>query len=206
MPFTFSLTLIVIIITVITSLLAWNNGNLLERWMFTPYLVRTRRQYDRFLTSGFIHNDWGHLLFNMITLYFFGAAVERYFQSPLLFVVLYIVGIIVSGLPTYFKHKDQPHYHSLGASGGVSSILFSAILFDPIRPLYLFFIPVPIPGFVFGALYLAYSAYRAQQANDNINHDAHLYGALFGVVFTLILFPSVIANFFEQLANWNIFS
>ncbi|SDK83954.1 Membrane associated serine protease, rhomboid family [Catalinimonas alkaloidigena] len=201
-----SLTLIVIIITVVTSLLAWNNANLFERWMFTPYLIRTRNQYDRFLTSGFIHNDWGHLLFNMITLYFFGTAVEQYFRSPLLFLVLYLVGIVVSSLPTYAKHKNHSHYHSLGASGGVSAILFSAILFDPIRGLYLFFIPIPIPGFIFGILYLFYSAYRAKQANDNINHDAHLYGALFGVAFTLVLFPSVISNFFYQLANWNIFN
>ncbi|MGB3618288.1 MAG: rhomboid family intramembrane serine protease [Catalinimonas sp.] len=205
------LTWIVIGVTVLASFAAWNRPTLLRRWLFNPYEVRTRRQYDRFLLSGLIHNDRGHLLFNMFTLFFFGAAVERYFTAyygaagPWVFLVLYVLGIIASSLPTYFKHKNQPYYNSLGASGGVSAVLFSSILFAPLTKLYLFFIPIGIPGFIFGVLYLLYSAYQSKRGGDNINHDAHLWGSVFGVVFTALLVPSAPGSFADQLLGWNPF-
>ena len=206
-----NLTLVVIAVTVAASLYAWQKPALFQRWLFNPYVVRTQRQYDRFLTSALIHNDGSHLLFNMITLFFFGSTVESalaaYYggAAPWLFLLLYVVGAVVADLPTYVKHKGQPHYNSLGASGGVSAVLFSSILFEPLRSLYLFFIPIPIPGFIFGILYLAYSAYRARQGGDRINHDAHLYGSLFGVAFTLLLVPETFGHLIDQLSRWNIF-
>jgi membrane associated rhomboid family serine protease len=206
-----SLTLIFVIITVIASLYAWNNNNVLQSWMLNPYSVKRRNEYYRFITSGLIHNDYMHLFFNMFALYSFGNIVEEHFSyqfpgyGPILFAALYILGIIVSDIPTYLKHQNQPHYNSLGASGGVSSIVFAFILLYPMMPLSLMFIPIPLPGFVFGGLYMFYSYYQAKRGGDNINHDAHIYGALFGIVFTVIIIPTAIANFIEQVRNWSIF-
>jgi len=200
-----SLTVIIIIITVLASLYAWNNQTVMSNWMMNPYRTDQRREYWRFITSGLIHNDYMHLFFNMFTLYFFGKILE-WQLGAILFVILYLVGIIVSDVPTFFKHKKNPYYNSLGASGGVSAIVFASILLRPLSPLYLFFIPVPIPGFIFGAIYMFYSYYQAERGGDNINHDAHLYGALFGILFTIVAIPSALPNFFEQVSNWNLFN
>jgi membrane associated rhomboid family serine protease len=200
-----SLTVIIIIITVLASLYAWNNQTVMSNWMMNPYRTDQRKEYWRFITSGLIHNDYMHLFFNMFTLYFFGKILE-WQLGPTLFVILYVVGIIVSDVPTFFKNKRNPYYNSLGASGGVSAIVFASILLRPLSPLYLFFIPVPIPGFIFGAIYMFYSYYQAERGGDNINHDAHLYGALFGILFTIIALPSALPNFFEQVSNWNLFN
>lgn len=205
-----SITLIIIIITVGASLYAWNNQSIFQRWIFNPYYVQRRNDYIRFLTSGFIHNDYMHLFFNMFTLYWFGEVIEGVYSSlfgemgKALFVFFYLLGIIVSEIPTYFKHKNHPHYNSLGASGGVAAVIFSAILFYPLEKLYLFGI-IGIPGFIFGILYMVYSFYQAKRGGDFINHDAHLYGALFGIVFTIIIVPAVVPSFIEQLATWRLF-
>ncbi len=203
-----SITLIIIIITVLASLYAWRDNAVLQRWMLNPYSVKRRSEYFRFITSGLIHNDYIHLFFNMFALYSFGNIVEQHFAhefpgvGKILFVALYVLGIVVSDIPTYLKHQNQPHYNSLGASGGVSSIVFAFILLYPMMPLSLMFIPIPLPGFVFGGLYMAYSYYQAQRGGDFINHDAHLYGALFGIVFTIIAIPSSILNFIQEVTNW----
>lgn len=205
-----SITTILIIITVIASLYAWNKPHILQRWIFNPYSVNTRNEYGRFLTSGFIHQDYMHLFFNMFTLYFFGNLVEQIFgylfgvTGLVLYVVMYLLAIIVSDIPTYIKHRHDPGYNSLGASGGVSAIVFSAILFDPTSNIYLFAI-LPVPGFILGALFLLYSYQRANQARDRINHDAHLYGALFGILFTILIEPKVIGNFIRQIADFSFF-
>lgn len=205
-----SITTILIIITVIASLYAWNKPHILQRWIFNPYSVNTRNEYGRFLTSGFIHQDYMHLFFNMFTLYFFGNLVEQIFgylfgvTGLVLYVVMYLLAIIVSDIPTYIKHRHDPGYNSLGASGGVSAIVFSAILFDPTSNIYLFAI-LPVPGFILGALFLIYSYQRANQARDRINHDAHLYGALFGILFTILIEPKVIGNFIQQIADFSFF-
>ena len=205
-----NITIIMIGITVATSLLAWNRPELMQRWIFNPYQVQANGEYHRFLTSGFIHQDYMHLLFNMITLYYFGGTVEAIFSylygstGVILYVVLYLVAIVVSSLTTFFKHRDNAGYNSLGASGGVAAVLFSSILFDPTRQLLLFFV-IPIPGFILGALFLLYSYQQAQQMRGRINHDAHFLGAVFGIIFTVVLQPSVIYSFIEQVASYRLF-
>jgi membrane associated rhomboid family serine protease len=209
-----SVTLIIIVVTVLASFYAWNNAAVLSRWIFNPYTITRRSQYDRFITSGFIHNDYGHLFFNMLTLYFFGSVVEFYFMGffgstigAALYVLLYLVAIVVADIPTFFKNKDKSYYNSLGASGGVSAIVFSGIMFQPVADICLYFI-LCLPGFLLGALYLAYSIHKSRQpGSDNINHDAHLYGALFGILFTIIAIPRSIELFWGQMSQWtwNIF-
>ena len=205
-----SVTLILVIITVLTSLYAWQKQDILRKWIFNPYSVNKYKQYYRFVTSGFIHNDFIHLLFNMLVLWMFGEQVEYVFTAlygvtgTVLYVVLYILGIIVSDIPTYLKHKDHAYYNALGASGGVSSVLFSFILFDPTQKLYLYGI-LGLPGIVWAALYVLYSAYMGKREGDNINHDAHLYGGLFGIAFTILIYPKVIMHFIEQLKGLSLF-
>ncbi|MEM9832868.1 MAG: rhomboid family intramembrane serine protease [Bacteroidota bacterium] len=205
-----SITTILIIITVAASLYAWNKPELLQRWMFNPYAVRSRREYYRFITSGFIHQDYLHLFFNMFTLYFFGSIIEQVYGiifgdlGGVLYVVMYLVAIVVSGVSTYAKHKNHPNYNSLGASGGVAAILFGAILYDPTNNILLFAI-IPIPGFILGIFFLIYSYQRSKQTRDRINHDAHLWGALFGAAFTILLNPAVVPRFFEEIVNFRLF-
>lgn len=199
-----SLTLLFILLAVGASLYAWNNESILRRWVMNPYEVNRRNEYWRFITSGFIHADIGHLAFNMISLYSFGGLVESIFSqiSPmgnLLYVALYIGGILISDLPTYFKHRNNPNYNSLGASGGVSSVIFAGIMFAPTTSLYLFFIPIPIPGWIFGGLYLAYSYWESRRGTGYINHSAHLWGALYGIAFAIAAYPPVIGMFIEQI-------
>ncbi len=205
-----SITTILIIITVAASLFAWNKPEILQRWMFNPHAVQTRREYHRFLTSGFIHQDYLHLFFNMFTLYFFGSMIEQIYGyifgdlGGVIYVVMYLVAIVVADFSTYKKHKDHPNYNSLGASGGVAAVVFSAILYDPTNNIYLFAI-IPIPGFILGILFLMYSFQRSKQTGDRINHDAHLWGALFGVAFTIVLNPAVVTRFIQEISNFQLF-
>ncbi|HEY6436668.1 MAG TPA: rhomboid family intramembrane serine protease [Ignavibacteriaceae bacterium] len=204
------ITYIIIGITVLTSFSAFNKSDVLHRFMMNPYQIQKRGQYYRFLTSGFIHGDHMHLLMNMLSLYFFGTAVERVFaglfdeMGGIYFVVLYLVAICVSDWPTYFKHRNNPAYNSLGASGGVAAIIFAFIIFRPLDKIYLYF-AIGIPGFILGTLYLIYSYFQGRKANDNINHDAHLFGALFGLVFCIVVHPSCIPEFLEQISHWKFF-
>ena len=206
-----STTTLIIAVTAVISIMAWNNYGLMNRWIMNPYEVVNRRQYYRLITSGFLHADWGHLIFNMISLYFFGGFIEQLFglmfgaKGPLYLIGFYLIAIGVSDIPTLIKHRNDYNYNSLGASGGVSAILFATILFRPLTPISLFFIPIGIPGFLFGALYLAYSYYEARRGLSAINHDAHFYGALFGVVFMILVYPPVLPRFFEQIAGWRLF-
>ena len=156
----FSLTIVIVALTVLVSWRAFNDRALLERLILWPPAVERRKQYDRLLTHGFIHADWMHLLFNMITLWSFGTAVERVFSewiTPVGYVLFYLSAIVIAILPTYLRHRNDPNYRSLGASGGVSAVLFSFILFDPWSTLIIFPIPVPIPAFLFALLYVGYS-------------------------------------------------
>ena len=205
-----SITLIIIIITVIASFYAWKNPHIQHKWIFSPYIVSTNNEYQRFVTSGFIHADQMHLLFNMFTLYFFGELIESVYQhyfgnfGLVLFVLLYIAGIVISDIPTFIKHKNDPHYRALGASGGVAAVVFSSIMFFPLNKIYIFGI-IGIPGFILGILYIIYSFYQGKKMADNINHDAHLYGAAFGIVFSVIIDPAVIGRFFEQVMSYRMF-
>lgn len=204
-----SITLVIIIVTVAVSLYAWNNQAIYQKWLFNPFSVQSKKEYWRFITSGFIHVNYTHLFFNMFALYFFGQNVNYYFardfgpNGHFLFVGLYILGIIISDIPTYLKHRNTPNYNAVGASGGVAAIVFSSIVFDPLNEIYIMFIPFGIPGFILGALYLVYSYFQSKRMADNINHDAHLYGALFGVIFTVLLNPDAVPEFFEAISNWS---
>jgi len=186
-----SITILIIIITCLVSFPAFSNENLKDNLLFWPFKILRRNQYYRFLTGGFIHADTMHLLFNMITLYSFGEAVEKYmFPSVFnqltipLYIILYVLAIPISSIPDFLKHKDNFEYRALGASGAVSAVIFSAILFSPDMPLQFFFIPFNIPGYVFGILFLITSAYLANKGEGNIGHNAHFWGAVFGLAFT----------------------
>jgi membrane associated rhomboid family serine protease len=196
-----SITLIVILISVAASIYAWKNPEIYHKWMMNPYRVNRNNEYYRFITSGFIHADYTHLFFNMFSLFFFAQVVEN-IMGIFNFLILYIIGIIVSDLPTYFKYKNSPHYNSLGASGGVSSVIFASILLNPLEKIYIFFIPVGIPGFIYGLLFLGFCYYMSKRGGDNINHSAHFYGSVFGLVYTAVILPWALGNFIEQIAGW----
>ena len=197
-----SITLIIVLVTALVSWRAFSDRNLMGRLILWPPAVERNRQYDRLLTYGFVHADWMHLLFNMITLWSFGSAVERVFSqwiTPVGYVLFYLSAIVVSILPTYIAHRRDANYRSLGASGGVSAVLFASILFDPWSKLIVFPIPVPVPAFVFAILYVAYSIWMDRRGRDNVNHSAHLWGAAYGVLFTVLLEPQILGHFTRTL-------
>ena len=205
------ITYVFIGVTVLVSWYGFNQTNVIRQLIMNPYLINTRGQYYRFISSGFIHRDFIHLLWNMISLYFFGSIVEQAFKiifgdgkGSLYFIVLYLLGIIVSDIPTYFKHKNNPGYNALGASGGVASVIFVSIILLPLNKICLYF-ALCVPGFILGIGYLIYSYYHGRKSTDNINHDAHLYGALFGLVFCIIMYPPSLKNFFLQIMEWRMF-
>ena len=195
-------TLVLIAITVLVSWQAFEKPQLPGRLILWPPAVDRRRQYDRLLTHGFIHADWQHLLFNMITLFFFGGTIERAFApyiGPVGFLLFYLSAILVAILPTYLRHRHDPNYRSLGASGAVSAVLFASILINPWSLLLVFFIPMP--AIVFGVCYIGYSIWMDKRGGDNINHSAHLWGAGYGVLFTAMMEPRIIGVFLERLAS-----
>lgn len=204
------ITVIILAITILVSVVALNRPILHANLLFNPYTIHTRSQYHRFLTSGFIHSGWVHLGFNMFTFFFFGQNVEFIYgrilgeEGQMAFLGLYLGAIVVSDLPSYFRYKHQPGYSSLGASGGVSAVVFASILFMPLNPICLYGF-VCIPGFILGILYIIYSYYQGKSMSDNINHQAHLVGAGFGIFYSLVLNPSALSSFIEQIARYRIF-
>jgi len=195
-------TYVLIGVTVLVSWQAFNNRALMERLILWPPAVARGREYWRLLSYGLIHADGAHLLFNMITLYFFGRAIE-----PLLieyvggagFVAFYAGGLLVSILPSYLANRDNPRYRSLGASGAVSAVLFAFILLDPWALLLIFFIPAP--AIVFAVVYTGYSIWMDRRGRDNVNHSAHLWGAAYGVLFMVLMEPRVLQVFWQRLMN-----
>ncbi|HPH99525.1 MAG TPA: rhomboid family intramembrane serine protease [Chitinophagaceae bacterium] len=197
-----TITLALLIITCIISITAFNNRKVINDLIFSPVDVQQRHQWYRFITCGLIHADFAHLAFNMITLYFFGRVMEQvyveYFNLPkYTYLILYIVALVVSEIPSYIKHRNNNEYRSLGASGAVAAIVFAFILIAPWATIYVFFIPVP--AILYGVLFLVYSAYMSKKGKDNINHSAHLWGAVVGIVFTIIVQPAVVNIFIEKL-------
>lgn len=197
-----TITLAIIILTCIISITAFNNRKVIDDLIFSPVDVQQRNQWYRFITCGFIHADFMHLGFNMLTLYFFGRVMEKvYFEAFNLpkytYLVLYITALIISEMPSYIKHYNNNQYRSLGASGAVAAVVFAFILLAPWATIYVFFIPVP--AIIYGALFLVYSAYMNKKGGDNINHSAHFWGAIVGVVFTIIVQPSVLNIFIQNL-------
>jgi len=193
-----SIALVIFVATLVASLVGlYAKPQVIERSLFRPYWFLRRKQYDTIVTSGFVHADLPHLIFNMVTFWFFAFPLEKQI-GPVRFALLYGLGLVVSDLGTYFKHRNDPQYASLGASGAISAVLFAAIVYFPWMKLFIIPIPLPIPAPLFAVGYVAYSWYSARQARGRINHDAHLGGALFGLVFVLLTDPAA----FGQLLRW----
>jgi membrane associated rhomboid family serine protease len=210
-----NLVVIIVVITVGISLLAWSSSAIMSALLFRPYSIKNFREYYRFLTSGFIHANFIHLFVNMFVLYNFGTYVMQYFEgitqvdgmpvsyakSIYYFISMYLGGMIVANLPSYVKQQKNTLYASLGASGAVSAVLFSFILMDPLEKIFIFFIPIGIPAIFWGVFYLIYEYYSGTRQRDNVNHDAHIFGAIFGIVFTIAIHPAIVPDFFQQITN-----
>jgi membrane associated rhomboid family serine protease len=205
------MTYLLIALTSIISILAFNNRTLFGKLQLNPYSVFHKKEWFRVLSHGFLHADWIHLFINMFVLYSFGQSVENIFEqlavegiikSPVLsFVILYFGGMIFATVTSIKNHKDDYWYNSVGASGAVSAIIFTHIFFYPLRAIELYAI-IPIPGIILGVAYLVYSQYMSKRGKDNVNHDAHFIGAVFGFLFPILLEPKLINVFLNQLFNF----
>jgi membrane associated rhomboid family serine protease len=202
------ITLVIVIITVLASLLAFRKKELLSRFDLAPFQVVRQGQYYRILTHAFLHTDYVHLGINMLVFYSFGTGIEKIFadlehqgvifSGPFFFILLYIVSIVLSSLTTVIRYRDNEHYSAVGASGAVSAIVFTYIFFAPLQKIY-FYMVLPIPGIVFGILYLGYSSYMSRRNRDHINHAAHFWGAVVGFLYPVILEPHLFGVFLENL-------
>ena len=197
-PVTFSL----IAVNVIISLIGFSNADFVDKTIMWPYKIKREKQYYRFITSGFIHADFVHLLFNMVSFYFFGTAIEHYFfqyglGGNVSYLLLYFLGVIIADIPSYLKNQDNYNYKALGASGAVSAVIFACILFNPWGTILIYFIPMPF--IVFAFLYLGYCIYMSKRNIGYVNHDAHLWGSLFGLIFTAILIASLNPEMFPKI-------
>ena len=202
------LTIAIIALTCLISIPALQNRQMFSKLLFNASIIRSNKEWYRFITHAVLHADFIHLAMNMYVLYMFGGMVENIFVSEfetvkgeIYFFLLYFIGIIASSFPSYEKHKNDYHYNSVGASGAVSAVVFSAILLNPWMSLSLMFIPIPILAPVFGVLYLLYCRYAANHARDNVAHDVHYWGSLFGALFTIIILPSTIPQLIEAVKN-----
>ncbi len=201
------MTIILIAIISVISIASFRSNRLFSMLLLNPGKFIHKKQYYRIISHGFIHADWMHLIVNMFVLFSFGKAIEGYFNQlkemeyliypQLNYIFLFLGGIIVSSIPSIIKHKNDSWYNSVGASGGVSAVVFACIFFGPLNILYLYFIP--IPGIVFGALYLIYSHYMSKRNKDNINHDAHFAGSIFGFIYPLFINIGLFRVFLDQL-------
>ncbi len=187
-----SITLIIIIITALISISGFSNPKLIDNLIFYPPAVTNRNEWWRFASCGLIHADWGHLIFNMLSLYLFGGFVENNFMQIFgdvgrwLYLAMYVTALFVSLFPTYTKNKDNYYYRSLGASGAVSAVIFAGLMIAPETEVYMYFIPIPIPGFIFAPLYLIISAFMGRRGDTSINHSAHIWGSIYGALFIII--------------------
>lgn len=211
-----TITIAIIIFTCLLSISALNNAKLMDDLIFYAPAIDRNKQYYRFLSHGFLHADFLHLAFNMFALYSFGQAVETMLYShecvfenkgKLFYILLYVGGLVVASIPDYLRHRNNYNYRSLGASGAVSGVIFAAIALLPQLPIRFFFIPIDIPGYIFGLLYLIVSAYLDKRGGGNINHSAHFWGAAYGLIFTFVcgqLFGNMnmIENFTRQIQSF----
>ncbi|WP_342646179.1 rhomboid family intramembrane serine protease [Mucilaginibacter sp. CSA2-8R] len=185
-------------LNIILSLMAFYNEKMYGEFMLHPYSVARGQKLWTVITSGFIHRDWSHLLFNMLSFYFFAFQLEA-ILGHWQFALLYMASLVLSDLPSVSKHKEDYWYYSLGASGAISAVVFSFILFNPMARMIIFPLPIPIPALLYGVVYLVYCAYASKQSRDSINHDAHFFGAISGVMITILLNHDVIKIFINQL-------
>lgn len=209
----YPVTIALIVANVIFSLIGFSNAAMVDKTIMWPYRVARENQYLRFITSGFLHADWMHLIFNMFTLFFFGRNLELYLTyyglgGNIAYLVLYFLALIVSDIPSYIKHKDDYNFRSLGASGAVSAVVFATILFSPWSSIYIYG-ALKISAMVYAILYIFYCIYMGKRGGDNVNHDAHLWGSLFGLGFTLALIaylqPALFTGIIEELKNPSLF-
>jgi len=201
----FGLNILLLAGTVITSLVAFNNPDILNKLKFNAWLIKHKKQSWRFFSYALVHADFLHLFVNMYVLYSFGDIVEQLLKMQfglkgiLYYGLLYVGGVIFSTLFDYRKQKENPYYNAVGASGAVSAVVFASILLYPGGSIFIFPIPFSIPSWIFGILYLIYSAYMGRRAKDNVGHNAHFTGAIFGLVFTAIAVPESIGNLIEAI-------
>jgi membrane associated rhomboid family serine protease len=204
-----SANLLLITANILVSLSAFNNGELFHKLKFNAYYITRYREYYRLVTSGFVHADFIHLFFNMFVLFMFGRYAEYFFQDltgnrltgSLAYALFYLGAIPMSSLYSLEKHKHDDWYNAVGASGAVSAVLFCFILQQPFSSMLIFPIPFPVPAIIFGVAYLVYSWYMGQRGGDNIGHDAHLFGAIFGVMITLLSKPGLAIQLFNQITS-----
>lgn len=201
------ITLTIIIATVVVSAINMGNASGKDKLMFNAYMINQRKEWYRFFSSGLIHADWVHLGFNMFSLYMFGGAVESMYKyndvygpkGVLLFIILYVSSLATSSLYSYEKHKNNVYYNALGASGAVSAVIFAYIVLAPTQKLMFVFLPIPIPAYLFGLIFLGVEYYLGKRGQSNIGHDAHFWGAVYGVVYTIALKPRLALDFIEQI-------
>jgi len=191
---------VIFAVTIATSLWAFYNDNAYANMILNPYEVSRGHRVYTVLTSGLIHADYMHLLFNMLSYYFFAFRLEG-LLGHWQFGLLYVLSLILSDIPSIYKHRNDQWYNSLGASGAISAVIFSYIMFDPLSSLYIMFLPIPIYSFIFGILYLIYCNYASKHARDNINHDAHMFGALSGLLLTILLNPHTVHDFINKVSE-----
>jgi membrane associated rhomboid family serine protease len=201
-----SITLIIVLITAAVSALAFQQPELMQKLQFNPYTIKRRNEWYRFVTHALLHADWMHLIVNMLVLYSFGQSTVYFFNlylgqaGTIVFIAMYVLAVVASSISTYKKHKDHHWYNAVGASGAVSAVLFSHVLFSPLTKIYLYGI-LPLPSLLWAALYVGYSVWSSRNSNDNINHEAHLWGAIFGLLFTALTCQGVLQMFFHQIQN-----
>lgn len=202
-----SVHVILIIVIGVVSFTAFQQREIMYRFQLNPWSIVHRKQYLRAIMHGFLHVDWTHLLVNMFVLYSFGRAVIFYFSyflpgwSEVRFLLFFLTALPISALYSIIKYKDVVDYNAVGASGAVSAVVFASIFFDPYHSILLFAI-IPIPGIVFGVIYLVYSAYMARKQVDNIGHDAHFWGAVYGLLFPVLSEPSLLRHFLYKLTHF----
>jgi membrane associated rhomboid family serine protease len=194
-----SAALVLFVATIAISLIGlFGAPKLIDRSLFRPYWFLRRKEYDTVIMSGFVHADLMHLIFNMMTFYFFAFALERR-MGTLAFVALYLAGLLISHAGTYYKQRNNPEYACLGASGAISAVLFAAIVYSPQQSLIILPIPIPIPAPLFAVLYLAYTYYASRHPHGRINHDAHLGGAITGLLFVAVTEPRAYGNLLQSI-------
>ena len=198
----YPITILLIAANAIFSFIGFSNSTLMYKTIGWPYYEKREKQYYRFITSGFLHADWMHLIFNMFTLFFFGRNIEIIFSAAglggdIAYLALYFLALIAADIPSYLKHQDNEEYRSLGASGAVSAVVFASIIFTPWGQIGIYGIPISM--LLYAILYLVYCIYMSKKSADNVNHDAHLWGSIFGLVFTILLVAILRADLFPYI-------